>query len=196
MKDIRSKEDQDKGGDGGKKRKRGEKQAQAQARQKRARRTSRDTEDEDEAEEGADDDHPALSTYISIIEQIPLYPLDFDPDETPLDDGAGGTIPIPHGPDGLRYHILDLWVDELEKVIPFENEGEEEEEDAPRKVRSGVPMELLLRPLERLHAESPYKPVRVRAAEALEDERLVGWGVREPKGGSEEEDEWNGFGDD
>lgn len=156
-------------------------------------------------EEGGDGDHennyPGLAAYISILDEGPLYPLDFDPDQTPLDDGAGGSVAIPHGPDGLRYHLMDIWIDELEKVLEFEDvEGEEDEESVPRRrVKDDVPMELLLRPVETLRTKGIHRPVRKRATETLEDERLVEWGVKEKKADekeSEGEDEWGGLGDD
>lgn len=90
---------------------------------------------------------------------------------------------------------MDIWVDELEKVLEFEEE-EGEGEGQKRKPKGEVPIELILRPLEKLRAESPYKPVRVRAGEALEDERLIEWGFRTRKVEEEEEDEdeeWGGF---
>lgn len=143
---------------------------------------------------GTDDSeekYPGLASYISMLEQGPLYPLDFDPDQPPADDGAGGSVAIPHGPDGLRYHILDLWIDEIEKVVEFE-----EGEDGERRIKGDVPMEVLLRPVETLKAKGMHKPVRTRAGETLDDERLVEWGVREKKAESEsDEDEWAGFDD-
>jgi ribosomal RNA-processing protein 1 len=105
---------------------------------------------------------------------------------------------MPHGPDGLRYHLIDLWVDELEKVLEFEGgESDSESESKNRKIKGDVPMELLLRPLEKLRAESPYKPVRTRAIDALDDDRLVEWGIRTREVEEEEdsEGEWGGFDD-
>ncbi|KAJ5682249.1 hypothetical protein N7462_005414 [Penicillium macrosclerotiorum] len=139
-----------------------------------------------------------LEAYISIIEEGPLCPVNFDPDQPSkpvIDEEDPNFVPMPHGPDGLRYHIVDIWIDELEKVLEFEdteNEGED------RKIQGDVPMELILRPLEKLRTESPYKPVRRRAEEALEDERLVEWGIRARKTEDDEEDsdgEWGGFDD-
>jgi ribosomal RNA-processing protein 1 len=106
---------------------------------------------------------------------------------------------MPHGPDGLRYHLIDLWVDELEKVLEFDgDEVDSEGESKNRKIKGDVPMELLLRPLEKLRTESPYKPVRTRAIDALDDDRLVEWGIRTRETEEEEKDsdgEWGGFDD-
>lgn len=152
----------------------------------------------DEGEDQADGDGAgkwaALESYIALIEEGPLCPLNFDPDQPPADEKRD-YVPMPHGPDGLRYHLMDIWVDELEKVLEFE-EKEGEGEGQKRKPKGEVPIELILRPLEKLRAESPYKPVRVRAGEALEDERLIEWGFRTRKVEEEEEDEdeeWGGF---
>ncbi|KAJ5578070.1 uncharacterized protein N7459_007034 [Penicillium hispanicum] len=134
-----------------------------------------------------------LSDYISIIEEGPLCPVNFDPDQV-TDDEDPNSVPMPHGPDGLRYHIVDIWVDELEKVLEFD----ESKDVGDRKIKGDVPMELLLRPLEKLRTESPYKPVRSRAAEALDDDRLVEWGVRTRQTEEDEDDseqEWGGFDD-
>lgn len=162
-------------------------------------------EEEEQGGDGDGDDEieskwPGLSSYIAILEEGPLYPRDFDPDQKPADDGAGGSVPIPHGPDGLRYHLIDLWIDELEKVLEFEEDDEAGDgESMPRrKVKGEVPMDLLLRPIETLRTQGAHKPVRNRAKEALGDDRLVEWGFREKQADEDEEeseDEWGGFGD-
>lgn len=75
-------------------------------------------------------------------------------------------------PDGLRYHVLDCWVDELEKV------------DGGR----GGPWGELMRPVRRVEREGATRVVRGRAREVLGDGRLKEWagkgdGVVEGKGG-------------
>ncbi|KAF2842508.1 hypothetical protein M501DRAFT_421917 [Patellaria atrata CBS 101060] len=92
-------------------------------------------------------------------------------------------------PNGLRYHVLDIYVDELDKV------------DAERD--SDIPLELLLKPLRNLEKSSPTKSVRLKAKEALDDARLADWkgeqgtneAVVEGKRQSEdsEEEEWGGI---
>lgn len=75
-------------------------------------------------------------------------------------------------PNGLRYHVIDIYVDELDKV-DVDREGH-------------MPLELLLRPLKALGKESPTKAVRLRVKETLEDdERLRNWNSKED---GEEED--------
>lgn len=65
-------------------------------------------------------------------------------------------------PNGLRYHVIDVYVDELERVGALKDGGE------------GGPLEELLEPLRKLGKESPTKDVRRKCREALEDERLPG----------------------
>ena len=64
-------------------------------------------------------------------------------------------------PNGLRYHMLDIYLDELEKV------DEEHEAD--------IPAEKLLDPLMVLQKECPTRTLRLRAKEVLEDERVLSW---------------------
>jgi ribosomal RNA-processing protein 1 len=64
-------------------------------------------------------------------------------------------------PNGMRYHVIDIYIDELERVGALV-----EDED--------IPLEALLEPLRRLAKESPTKPVRTKSKEALADERLPG----------------------
>lgn len=165
-----------------------------------------ENEEADSEEKEANDENGKwsnLEAYISIIEEGPLCPVNFDPDQPSkpvVDEEDPNFVPMPHGPDGLRYHLIDIWVDELEKVLEFEDEKTDGEGgDQGRKIKGDVPMELILRPLEKLRTESPYKPVRTRVEDALDDDRLVEWGVRARKTPeSEEEDsdgEWGGFDD-
>ncbi|KAI4170474.1 MAG: hypothetical protein LQ343_004977 [Gyalolechia ehrenbergii] len=108
----------------------------------------------------------------------------------PLSSGNGRV------PDGIRYHVLDVWVDELERVAGDDGVGV-------------VVAEWLMEPVRRLEDEGRTKVVRGRAKEVLEDERVKGWleaeelsesgdeageemSEGEGKGGDEE---WNGFED-
>jgi len=99
-------------------------------------------------------------------------------------------------PMGLRYHVVDIYVDELERVGALEKEeGEGSRED--------VPIEKLLEPLRNLAKGSPTKMVRIKSKEALEDGRLPG---NEKKvddaediplahDNEDDNDEWGGFDD-
>lgn len=64
-------------------------------------------------------------------------------------------------PNGLRYHVLDIYVDELDQV------------DSERK--GDMPLEKLLEPIGRMQKESVTKALRKRAKETLDDERLRDW---------------------
>ncbi|KAL2871995.1 ribosomal RNA processing 1 family protein [Aspergillus lucknowensis] len=132
-----------------------------------------------------------LKSYLAILSEGPLNPLNFDPAQ-PAADEKNDIMPMPLGPDGLRYHILDIWIDEIEKVLEFDEES--------GRPKGDVPMELLLEPVERLKKEGVHRPVRARAGETLSDERLVEWGFRTKEVAEDEEEEseeeWGGFGDD
>ncbi|KAF2199931.1 hypothetical protein GQ43DRAFT_397563 [Delitschia confertaspora ATCC 74209] len=110
-------------------------------------------------------DTTAVDHYISIIETTPLNAKDMKI------------------PNGLRYHVLDIYVDELEKVA-----GEKVEE---------MPLERLLEPLRKLEKESKTKAVREAARNALRDERVRRWmGEESEKGESEDEEMEEGSGDE
>lgn len=80
-------------------------------------------------------------------------------------------------PDGVRYHVLDVWVDGLLETEGWGGAG-------------------LLRPVERLRTEGRTKVVRERAREVLEDERLQEVEGRTAAEGDREgdgEEEFEGF---
>jgi ribosomal RNA-processing protein 1 len=118
-------------------------------------------------------DEDGLRDYMKILEEIP-----FNPRDTKI-------------PDGLRYHCIDIYVDELDRV------DEQREEK--------LPIEILLQPLRNLGKQTLSKIVRSKVKEALEDERLKDWlgqDFDETKakdnrllGGEAEDDEWNGIED-
>jgi ribosomal RNA-processing protein 1 len=86
-------------------------------------------------------------------------------------------------PNGMRFHVIDIYVDELERVRALESE-----EDRP--------VELLLEPLRRLAKDSPTKPVRTKAKDALGDERLPGNEKADEEAPAEEgDDTWDGIED-
>ncbi|KAI0541272.1 nucleolar protein,Nop52-domain-containing protein [Xylaria digitata] len=97
-------------------------------------------------------------------------------------------------PVGLRLHILDIWVDEAEKLGLLDSEKTGE---AGRQFldRLGLLVEAQTR--------STCKPVRVRAKETLADDRLP-WNTDEAAGDEEgksikdnsgDKDSWDGFDD-
>lgn len=106
----------------------------------------------------------AVSGYMKILSDVPLHPTD------------------PKIPNGLRYHVLDIYLDELEKL------GGEKME--------GVPVEALLEPIESLKKDGKDKSVRKAAKEVMNDNRVRIWRGEEldedmSEGG--EEDEWGGI---
>jgi ribosomal RNA-processing protein 1 len=107
-----------------------------------------------------------LDDYIAILSKIPLNPKEL------------------RIPNGLRYHMIDIYADELEKI-------EDEEMDWP--------IEKLLKPLKDLKEQSPTKSIRERAGIALEDERVSKWEGKEVENTDEEQpkdsDEWGGIQD-
>ena len=94
-------------------------------------------------------------------------------------------------PNGLRYHVLDVYVDELSRAretrmarnstgdggggTKEKNEGGTPQIDTDEETRTFL--QTLLLPISQLTAASPTKTVRNRAKECLSDERLWEWGV-------------------
>lgn len=107
----------------------------------------------------------------------------------------------PKIPDSIRYHVLEIYLDELAKVVlKDKKEGEDEEEDAElvKELFADVPIAELLEAVETLSEETKSKVVRQRCVEdVLENSLLIEWGVAEELEGEkeeeEEEDEWEGF---
>ncbi|KAI9148083.1 Ribosomal RNA-processing protein [Paramyrothecium foliicola] len=94
-------------------------------------------------------------------------------------------------PVGLRLHVLDLWVDELER----EGALKADDEHAQRFLREVGDLVEVLR-------TCPVKPARERARDTYDDERLP-WGTRKADEDEDEEledasgddDEWGGIDD-
>jgi ribosomal RNA-processing protein 1 len=94
-------------------------------------------------------------------------------------------------PNGLRYHVMDIWVDEMEKV-----EGEAWEKEDKRET-----LETLVLPVEKMAKDGKLKPLRNAAKECLADDRLRAWRgqevevVEEAEEEDDSEAEWGGFAD-
>ncbi|KAF8417460.1 hypothetical protein EV426DRAFT_623151 [Tirmania nivea] len=84
-------------------------------------------------------------------------------------------------PNGLRYHLIDIYLDEFEKLEPVNSES------------AGIPIGLLIQPYEQLVEESPTKAVRTRSRDMLRDERLEKWGYTKAKKSEDDEEGWAGF---
>lgn len=92
-------------------------------------------------------------------------------------------------PNGLRYHVLDVWVDELEKTkSDWETEKDQET------------LATLIQPIENLAKNGSLKVLREAAKEVLAEDTLRKWrgeeddlmAESEPE---EEDDGWGGFDD-
>ncbi|RPA87374.1 hypothetical protein BJ508DRAFT_220671 [Ascobolus immersus RN42] len=96
-------------------------------------------------------------------------------------------------PDGLRLHVLDVYVDELERSLDSGKEKGKEFSDTKKSI-----VKKLLEPVERLEKETQAKVVRKRVRDTLSDSRLKVWlGIKdEPAAEEEEEEEWQGIQDD
>ncbi|KAH9904051.1 nucleolar protein,Nop52-domain-containing protein [Xylariomycetidae sp. FL2044] len=104
-------------------------------------------------------------------------------------------------PVGLRLHVLDIWVDEADKLDLLEEE--ESSAEAAGELLLGR-----IRELVEDQTGSTCKPVRIRARESLTDERLP-WNVSEDTNHDDEDDDdrsgeekvsgdrggWDGFDD-
>ena len=118
-------------------------------------------------------DADLLEAYLGLVEAIPL---------------SSGNLKVG---DGLRYHVLDVWVEELSRV------------DGKREGR--CPVDEIMRPVRKLEKDGRTKKVRERARECLADERLEDWGTVIGQGDvvnnassdveSEGKDEWAGLDD-
>ncbi|KAI1639286.1 nucleolar protein,Nop52-domain-containing protein [Biscogniauxia mediterranea] len=103
-------------------------------------------------------------------------------------------------PVGLRLHVLDIWVDEAEKLGLLgtdddddDDDGEQEEEEKEKK-RQFLDR---IRELVEAQTRSACKPVRARARESLADERLP-WNSRSETTkttAGAPGDSWDGFED-
>uniref|UniRef100_A0A0B7K1W0 Uncharacterized protein n=2 Tax=Bionectria ochroleuca TaxID=29856 RepID=A0A0B7K1W0_BIOOC len=96
-----------------------------------------------------------------------------------------GTGDLRKVPLGLRLHVLDLWVDELESTKCLEND---EAKDLVKKIGDLV-LEL---------QTCPVKAVRERAKESYQDGRLP-WGTKDEdmsdaeEADDDDDDEWGGI---
>ncbi|BFZ60199.1 hypothetical protein YB2330_001222 [Saitoella coloradoensis] len=93
----------------------------------------------------------SVEEYIEILSKGPLHPKN------------------QKMPNGLRYHITEIYLDELDKIVPAETYDAETGEE--------LPIGALVKPFEALYTDSPTKLVRKRAEEnVLRDGRLEKWG--------------------
>jgi ribosomal RNA-processing protein 1 len=107
----------------------------------------------------------------------------------PMSSGRGGGSGEGRKvPDGLRYHCLDVWIDELERTFRDEERKaagmEDQAEHAgrgsrKRKEKQKAVLDLVMPLVETMAKEALTKGVRLRAKETLADERLSDWQYKE-----------------
>ncbi|KAK7536126.1 uncharacterized protein J3D65DRAFT_627513 [Phyllosticta citribraziliensis] len=104
-------------------------------------------------------DASRLHEYLDILRATPLNPTD------------------PRIPNGLRYHVVDIYVDELDKV--------------DEKREGNMPLDEVMAPLRELGEKSVTKAVRQRVKETLDDEakKLRNWNKVGEESEEEDEDE-------
>ncbi|KKY27123.1 putative nucleolar protein nop52 variant [Phaeomoniella chlamydospora] len=101
-------------------------------------------------------------TKSNLLTTLSTWPL-ATPDQTPSTN-------YNKVPEGLRYHVLDCYVDEIEKVVVVVAADSEEMEI------NEVNVEELRKPVRDLSvAKGVLKNMRKRAKETVEDERWEGW---------------------
>lgn len=84
-------------------------------------------------------------------------------------------------PDAIRYHIIDLYFEELEKVLDDARARLEESDDLD------VPMEEISRPLTVLSKEGSTKLLRTKAKEAIEAHEKEMAAMQESSGDEDEQ---------
>ncbi|KAG7880023.1 hypothetical protein KL906_000513 [Ogataea polymorpha] len=105
----------------------------------------------------------------------------------------------PAVPPGVTYHVVDVYLDELEHVVVGDEENVEA--DKAREKFDNVPLAELLQPFEKLVKDALMKTLRTKVRDDLiRDERLMTWGYtanksdgQEEEEEEEEEEEWTGF---
>ncbi|KAI9734911.1 MAG: hypothetical protein M1834_001991 [Cirrosporium novae-zelandiae] len=143
------------------------------------------------AKEGwkAHDEAVGVDKWVELMEKSPLS----TGREEDVDEGEEENVDAEtrvKTPDGVRYHVLDVYVDEMTGVSESDD-GE------------GMPVERLLEPIRRLEKRGWSKVLRKKAKEILEDERLkkLRRGEDDEKGGDgeadggDDDDGWEGIED-
>ena len=95
-----------------------------------------------------------MQSYLDLIGESEWGPLTIGGVDG-LKNGRGGRVP-----DGLRYHVLDVWVDGLEVV------AETMDETLVREA---------MKPVQKLAEYGKTKVLRMRAKGVIRDERVEAW---------------------
>jgi len=133
-----------------------------------------------------------------ILGMLGEWPFSLE-DEARIEKGTEKEELVPQTiPVGLRLHVLDIWVDEAEKV------GMLDEQD----IEGAKIVQRIIDQVDALEQATTRPAVRIRSKESLEDERLPGNRKSAAEEGAEAEDEkmsdgeekeergsWDGFDD-
>ena len=93
-------------------------------------------------------------------------------------------------PDGVRLHVIDCFVDEMEKALePYNVDDEDADLQTTQQLLQRA-VTMMLKPLEGVAKDGLAKVVRTKAKEALADERIEGWraGVYDEDGSGDGEE--------
>ncbi|ORX51636.1 hypothetical protein DM01DRAFT_1337141 [Hesseltinella vesiculosa] len=90
-------------------------------------------------------DQEKIEAYTTCLLQGPLHPTDRSK------------------PDGIKFHILDIYLDELNKVIEQQQEGMDDDDEL------AVPMGQLLRPIHVLCTDDVNKITRRRCKQIIKN---------------------------
>jgi len=114
--------------------------------------------------------------YINqYTEMLTAGPLQLPPKSEIANDSPKN----PKIPNSIRYHITDIYLDELDKVQPFESADEE----------FASTVEKLIAPFEKLGEEGLDKTAKTKARELLDDPRLHAGGDSEDEDEDEDEED-------
>lgn len=135
-----------------------------------------------------DIDLDLFEAHMALISRWPLSAVERV--DVGADEGGPETVPVPRG---LTYHVLDCWVDEIERAAG----GAEACAALDADDMDVAVIPLLVATVNGLEERVREKAVRARALEVLQDERLVAllgeWPGSESEEESEDEDEWDGM---
>ncbi|EJT73109.1 ribosomal RNA-processing protein 1 [Gaeumannomyces tritici R3-111a-1] len=130
-----------------------------------------------------------------VVALLKEWPFSTDADvegrEAAVGEGEHRDL-VPHTvAAGLRIHVLDIWVDEAEKVglLGPAKEGEEEQDEEAPKI-----LDRINALVEELHRETETTSVKIRAEASLKDDRLP-WNRSGAAGGGDDGGSWDGFED-
>lgn len=129
-----------------------------------------------------------VSAYVQVMEKQPLSG----------DQRVGTALP---------YHLCDIWMDEMERVVFVKDEEKEDQKEQSEGDNKGsdnereenpvesVPVDLLVEPFAKLSQNAALKTLREKCKlEVLEDSRYKTWLAKTAESdGEEEEEEWKGF---